>query len=76
MMRAAADGPVHRDTLLAAAGLRPLSQNYARHVVPLLSSGLLAMTVPDKPRSKAQRYVLTEAGRVRLAEHDSEERPR
>lgn len=76
MMRAAADGPVHRDTLLAAAGLRPLSQNYARHVVPLLSSRLLAMTVPDKPRSKAQRYVLTEAGRVRLAEHDSEERPR
>ena len=76
MMRAAADGPVHRDSLLAAAGLRPLSQNYARHVVPLLSSGLLAMTVPDKPRSKAQRYVLTEAGRAHLAEHDSEKRPR
>lgn len=76
MMRAAADGPVHRDALLAAAGLGPLSQNCARHMVPLLSSGLPVMTVPDRPRSKAQRCVLTEAGRAHLAEPDSEERPR
>lgn len=66
MMRAAANGPVHRNKLLEAAGLRPLSQNYARHVVPLLNRGLLAMTLPDKPRSKAQRYVLTDKGRAYL----------
>ncbi|CED90680.1 AlbA family DNA-binding domain-containing protein [Actinomyces succiniciruminis] len=66
MMRAAANGPVHRNTLLEAAGLRPLSQNYARHVVPLLNRGLIAMTLPDKPRSKAQRYVLTDKGRAYL----------
>lgn len=66
MMRAALNGPVHRDTLLAAAGLKPLSQNYTRHIVPLLQRGLLAMTVPDKPRSKAQRYRLTDAGRIYL----------
>lgn len=63
MLRAAIDGPVHRNVLLEAVGLKPLSQNYARHVVPLIESGLLAMTVPDKPRSKAQRYRLTDAGR-------------
>jgi predicted HTH transcriptional regulator len=63
MLGAAVDGPVHRDVLLEAVGLRPLSQNYTRHVVPLLDAGLLAMTVPDKPRSKAQRYRITDAGR-------------
>jgi len=62
-LSAAVDGPVHRDVLLEAVGLKPLSQNYSRHVVPLLEGGLLAMTVPDKPRSKAQRYRITDAGR-------------
>ena len=66
MMRVAAQGPVHRNTLLEAAGLKPLSQNYTRHVVPLVNRGLLAMTVPDKPRSKAQRYILTDEGRAYL----------
>ena len=66
MMRAAAQGPVHRNALLEAAGLKPLSQNYTRHVVPLVNRGLLAMTVPDKPRSKAQRYILTDEGRAYL----------
>lgn len=66
MLNAAVDGPAHRDALLEAVGLKPLSQNYARHVVPLIEAGLLAMTVPDKPRSKAQRYRLTEAGRAVL----------
>lgn len=63
MLSAAVDGPVHRDALLEAVGLKPLSQNYTRHVVPLIEAGLLAMTVPDKPRSKAQRYRITDAGR-------------
>lgn len=62
MLSAVVDGPVHRDVLLEAAGLKPLSQSYTRHVVPLIEAGLLAMTVPDKPRSKAQRYRITDAG--------------
>lgn len=66
MMQAAANGPVHRNTLLEAADLRSLSQNYVRHVVPLLNRGLLAMTIPDKPRSKAQRYILTDEGHAYL----------
>lgn len=63
MLSAAVDGPVHRDVLFEAVGLKPLSQNYTRHVVPLIEAGLLAMTVPDKPRSKAQRYRITDTGR-------------
>ena len=29
---------------------------------PLLDAGLVAMTIPDKPRSSQQRYRTTEAG--------------
>ena len=32
------------------------------HLEPLLAGGILRMTVPDKPTSPAQRYVLTETG--------------
>jgi len=39
-----------------------------RHVDPLLASGLLAPTIPDKPRSRFQKYMTTEAGRERLEE--------
>jgi ATP-dependent DNA helicase RecG len=33
-----------------------------QHLEPLLAGGILKMTVPDKPTSPAQRYVLTESG--------------
>lgn len=32
------------------------------HLEPLLAGGILRMTVPDKPTSPAQRYLLTETG--------------
>jgi ATP-dependent DNA helicase RecG len=33
-----------------------------QHLEPLLAGGILQMTVPDKPTSPSQRYVLTETG--------------
>jgi len=38
-----------------------------QHLDPLLEDGLMAMTVPDKPRSSKQKYVITEAGKELIA---------
>ena len=37
-------------------GVKTLYYAMKKYVTPLLDSGQLAMTVPDKPQSKLQRY--------------------
>ena len=50
--------------ILAHVKLRPVYLNYCRHVRPLINSGLLDMTIPDKPNSRLQKYKLTAKGRA------------
>jgi hypothetical protein len=40
---------------------------------PLLNAGLLEMTIPDKPRSSKQKYLLTEKGHTVLASREGSE---
>jgi hypothetical protein len=47
--------------------LQPLKYFYKTFLKPALKTGLLEMTIPEEPRSKLQKYHLTEAGRQWLA---------
>ncbi|NEJ80350.1 AAA family ATPase [Rhizobium leguminosarum bv. viciae] len=57
-----ADVPRSLAELMAHAGYRQRPHFVTTHLEPLLTGGVLRPTIPDKPRSSRQRYVLTEAG--------------
>jgi len=57
-----ADAPRSATELLNHVGLRQRAFFKRQHLEPLLAGGILQMTVPDKPTSPNQRYVLTETG--------------
>ena len=67
--------PRNKQELLAALGLSNAYLNYKRHIVPLLEQNLIAMTIPDKPQSRLQRYRLTAQGQALLAALRSKENP-
>jgi ATP-dependent DNA helicase RecG len=57
-----ADTPRTLNELLAISGYKQRPHFKAHHLEPLLAGGVLRMTVPDKPTSSRQQYVLTETG--------------
>ena len=56
------DAPRSLTELMEIAGYNQRPYFKASHLEPLLDGGVVRMTVPDKPTSSKQRYVLTEAG--------------
>ncbi len=57
-----ADVPRSITELTARTGHKQRAFFKRQHLEPLLAGGILQMTVPDKPTSPSQRYVLTDAG--------------
>jgi len=51
------------EALQRAAGLKDRVHFLKAYLQPLLEQGLLERTIPDKPRSRLQKYRLTAAGR-------------
>ena len=51
-----------KQEILDYLNLSPAYMNYKRHILPLLQKGLLAFTIPDKPKSRLQKYKTTESG--------------
>lgn len=49
--------------ILAALSLKDRKSLRERYLLPALESGLIEMTVPDKPNSRLQKYRLTAKGR-------------
>ena len=70
LLRACIDGPVPGEALLTAAGYAHRTGHFRRWLGRLQREGLLEMTVPDKPRSPAQKYRLTNKGLRAIATAD------
>ena len=60
-------GEMSRAALQAALGLSDRKSFRERYLQPALADGLIAMTIPDKPNSRLQRYRLTDKGQLHLA---------
>jgi predicted HTH transcriptional regulator len=55
--------PKNRKEIMNLLNISTQTHNYERHIAPLLEKELLAMTLPDKPKSKNQKYITTEKGK-------------
>ena len=62
LLRSALNTPQGSKELLKTAGYKNRTGNFKRSIEKLLKTGLLAMSLPDKPRSKNQKYYITEHG--------------
>ena len=67
MLRACVDVEATSKDLQTAAGYAGRTRSFERDLSRLLREALLEMTVPDRPRSPAQRYGVTARGRAAIA---------
>ncbi len=58
--------PMTRSEIQMALKLRSQANFRDRYLQPALETGLIEMTIPDKPRSSKQRYRLTDRGKRSL----------
>ena len=58
--------PLSRVKAQSVLGLKGQANFRDRYLEPALGSGLIEMTIPDKPRSSKQKYRLTDKGRALL----------
>ena len=64
-----------KTNLAKGLGHRSVSGELHKQIGRLMQQGLIAMTLPDKPQSRLQRYRLTPAGRTLLAALQAQENP-
>ena len=67
MLRACVDVKATSKDLQTAAGYARRTRSFEWDLNRLLHEELLEMTVPDRPRSPAQRYGATAKGRAAIA---------
>ena len=59
---AACDVPRSLPELMERAGVKHRTHFRRTHLLPLVRTGIVTMTNPEKPRAVNQRYILTDAG--------------
>jgi len=70
------DATLGKKALSTALGQRAISGQLNAALRQLLRSGLVELTLPDKPNSRLQQYRLTEAGKTLLASTGKPRKPR
>ena len=55
-----------RKEIFAAIGKSGDTRSFNRNIAPLLSGGLIEMTIPDKPNRRLQKYRLTDEGKATI----------
>jgi len=63
------DQPQPAKIIMEALGLRHWKTFQANYLLPLIQAGILERTIPDKPRSRLQKYRLTPTGARWLEQH-------
>ena len=66
-------GEMTRQRLQEGLGLKHENHFREAYLIPALRSGLIEMTIPDKPRSSKQRYRLTAAGSAYLEQTEEKQ---
>ncbi|MDA3884068.1 MAG: DUF4062 domain-containing protein [Candidatus Delongbacteria bacterium] len=57
------DSPRSRAEILLNIGLSDRYHNFKANILPALTEGLIEYTIPDKPQSRLQKYILSEKGK-------------
>jgi predicted transcriptional regulator len=68
VLKALENKSLSRREIFAAIGMNGDSRSYRRNIEPLLTGGLIEMTVPDKPNSRLQKYRLTDSGMAAIGD--------
>ena len=66
-------GAMTRQQIQESLGLKHEDHFRKAYLLPVLQARLIEMTIPDKPRSRNQRYLLTPAGREFLRQTEESE---
>lgn len=66
------DGPLSKSSISERLGQKEVSGRLNMVMRSLLREGLVDYTIPERPNSRLQRYVLTPAGRTRQTETNRE----
>jgi ATP-dependent DNA helicase RecG len=72
LLRGCVDKSQNTPGLLQTLGYKTRTGSFKAALSHLLALGFLEMTIPDKPRSKKQRYRITPAGRAALERYNEE----
>jgi Fic family protein len=60
------NGDLSRKDIFSAIGMNGDSRAFKRNIGPLLTNGMIEMTIPDKPNSKLQKYRIAAAGIITI----------